>query len=273
MFSLKRVIYSLTLSGLLIGLSIVLQRFFVIPFGMYRLSLGNLPIIMASLFLGPVYGGVVGAASDFVGSNMIPSGPFLLWPLISSTLYGVLPYFLLWFVKKLNTKMKVPFFYILLGLLFVIMEVLIFTNSSLPYSFDDPQSVAITPLFRVLFTSITAVLLIGFSILFYFIEKKMKTRFETTYTGNLNQLAFAILLMGLLVDALYSSWWKYYTFQIPFLVSVFFHVAIMLILLPFQSVLLTILGDVFAKQSQSIMAPTFIDEEAETKNEEENHKD
>ena len=49
----KVVVYKITLAGLLIALSVIFQRFFVIPFGvasLYRFSLGNLPIMMAFAF-------------------------------------------------------------------------------------------------------------------------------------------------------------------------------------------------------------------------------
>ncbi|HEY3315364.1 MAG TPA: folate family ECF transporter S component [Bacillota bacterium] len=92
-----RGVYSTTRAGLLIAASVVLTRFFgvMVPLagvGALRLSFGDVPIIMASLFLGPVWGAAVGAASDLLGFALNPmGGPYFPGFTLTAVLVGVLP--------------------------------------------------------------------------------------------------------------------------------------------------------------------------------------
>ncbi len=249
----RRIVTSITLSGLFIALSVILQRFLVIPFGtpsLYRLSLGNVPIIMASLFLGPIYGGIVGAASDLLGATLFPVGNLLVWPIISSTLYGVVPWLFLKLIIGVNKKMKFPLLYPFLGLMFLVLELYIFLNNEVRHPFDRTRPpLVFTTEVRIIFTLILIALIVGLILIFHYLEKRYEKVVETKYTGRPSELAFAILLMALVVDVLYSSWWKMHAFKADFLVSVFFHTAIMFILLPFQTSILGILGNVYAKSN------------------------
>ncbi len=58
----------MVISALLAALSIVLGKFLNIPIGdSIRISFENLPVIMSSIFFGPVVGAITGAAADIVG--------------------------------------------------------------------------------------------------------------------------------------------------------------------------------------------------------------
>lgn len=81
--------------AVLISLSIVLSRFLSISVGMgIRISLGNLPIIIASLMFGPFAGAIVGFAADFLGATVLTGttpadfNPFLT---IGPVLIGIIP--------------------------------------------------------------------------------------------------------------------------------------------------------------------------------------
>lgn len=246
----KQIVLSITLSGFFIGLSIVLQRFLVIPFGvssLYRLSLGNVPIIMASLFLGPIYGGIVGAASDLLGATLFPVGNLIIWPIISSTLYGVLPWLLLRTVMILTKRVKFPLIYVIFSLIFVLLVSYVFINSSIRHPFDRNSTIHFTTTFRIIFTVVLATAMATLIIVFGYLEKRFVNRVNPRYTGFPSELGVALLFMGIIVDVLYSSWWKMSAFGADFLVSVFFHTAIMFILLPFQVSLLSLLGNIYAK--------------------------
>lgn len=268
----RRIVTAITLSGLFIALSVILQRFLVIPFGtpsLYRLSLGNVSIIMASLFLGPIYGGIVGAASDLLGATLFPVGNLLVWPIISSALYGVVPWLFLRLIMFTNKKLKFPLLYPFLGIMFIVLELFIFLNNEVRHPFDRSQPpLVFNTTVRIVFTIVLVLLIIGLLFIFHYLEKRYQKVVETKYTGRPSELAFAILLMALVVDVLYSSWWKMHAFSADFLVSVFFHTAIMFILLPFQTSILGILGNVYAK---STIART-IEKEVEPKEEDVNEE-
>lgn len=56
------------ISGLFVALSIVLGKFLQIPIGdSIRISLENLPLMMAGIFFGPFVGGAVGMGADLIG--------------------------------------------------------------------------------------------------------------------------------------------------------------------------------------------------------------
>lgn len=249
----KVVVYKITLAGLLIALSVIFQRFFVIPFGvasLYRFSLGNLPIMMASLFLGPVFGLIVGASSDLLGATFWPVGTLLLWPVLSAAAYGLLPWLFLKAIKFIKKIIKIPFFYIFLALLFITIELYIFLNTSVRNPFDKTAPpIVFTTTFRIVFTLVFALLLTGVSLIMVYLEKRFKGNVSTTFTGPPSELAFAILLSLIIIDILYSSTWKLLLYQTDFFVSVFFHTLIGLILLPIQTSLLIITGRIFDRQS------------------------
>jgi ECF transporter S component (folate family) len=87
---------SITYAGLFIALSIALTRamsFYVTIGGVQgiRIGFGNIPIILSGVVLGPGLGAVVGAASDLIGSLIMPSGPYFPGFTISAALSGALP--------------------------------------------------------------------------------------------------------------------------------------------------------------------------------------
>ena len=63
---------TLALSALLAALSIVLGKYAAINIGdSFRISLENLPILLAGVFMGPVAGGLVGCVADLVGCVLV----------------------------------------------------------------------------------------------------------------------------------------------------------------------------------------------------------
>ena len=81
--------------AVLISMSIVLSRYMSFSIGNgIRISLGNLPIIIASLMFGPFAGAIVGFAADFIGATVMTGttpaafNPFLC---IGPVLIGIIP--------------------------------------------------------------------------------------------------------------------------------------------------------------------------------------
>lgn len=84
---------SIVFLGLMAALSIVLTRLLSITVDPHtlRLSLGNVPVILVSLWFGPIEGAVVGFIADFIGANVF--SPYGWNPLLapSSAIMGLLP--------------------------------------------------------------------------------------------------------------------------------------------------------------------------------------
>lgn len=99
-----RHILKMTLCASLIVLSVVLTRFlsFVLPFsGVFRYSLGWIPIYLAGFILGPVWGAACGALSDGVGYLINPlGGAYFPGFTLSSAIAGFLPGLLFMLLKK-----------------------------------------------------------------------------------------------------------------------------------------------------------------------------
>lgn len=89
--------FKIVASGVLIALSIALTRLMsanLIIAGVpaVRLGVGFVPIMMASVILGPYYGMAVGAAADLLGFLLFPTGVYFPPITLTSALTGLLPY-------------------------------------------------------------------------------------------------------------------------------------------------------------------------------------
>lgn len=88
-------IRKLTLCAVLTATSMILTRLLAIPIGdSLRFSLGNVPILLAGIWLGPIAGALVGFAADLLGSFLL-SGlgwypPLALSPVLVGLLAGLL---------------------------------------------------------------------------------------------------------------------------------------------------------------------------------------
>lgn len=96
----------------LIGLSIVLTRLYNIHIGL--VTFGGFPIILAGFLFGPLSGGIVGFLADILGFILVPSGPYLPWFTLTSSLAGVIPALLL-----LPFKQKVPALWKIMAAIFL----------------------------------------------------------------------------------------------------------------------------------------------------------
>ncbi|MGM9619429.1 MAG: folate family ECF transporter S component [Oscillospiraceae bacterium] len=75
----------------LCGLSVVLSRILAINTHSIRVSLGNVPIILAGLLYGPLAGALVGFGADLVGALALSSFGYMPLLAISPILVGGLP--------------------------------------------------------------------------------------------------------------------------------------------------------------------------------------
>lgn len=72
MISTKKIV----ISALLIALSVVLTRVLAINTLIVKIGFGFIPIIVAALYLGPLYTGIIYAIADVVGTLMFPAGAY-----------------------------------------------------------------------------------------------------------------------------------------------------------------------------------------------------
>ena len=82
---------TLAYAGVLIAMNVVLSRLVSIPIGnLFRISVAHVPIILCGLWLGPLIGGIAGAAGDLIGCAFMgyAPNPFLT---VSACLVGIIP--------------------------------------------------------------------------------------------------------------------------------------------------------------------------------------
>ena len=86
----------LALVGVLTAMEIVLSRFLSINAWNLKIGFGYVPLVAAAILLGPLYAGIVGALSDFLGAILFPIGPyfpgFTLTQFLMGLAYGLFLY-------------------------------------------------------------------------------------------------------------------------------------------------------------------------------------
>lgn len=128
---MNRTTYKIVVSGLLIAISIVLTRLFsftfpVLNFPASRLSIGFLPIMLAGILLGPVWGVSVGALADVIGfflsnSQQAPYSPLIT---IVSALVGLVSFVIYRIFAKAPKALRIS-----LSVTFTMVVLLLFCNT------------------------------------------------------------------------------------------------------------------------------------------------
>ncbi len=90
---MKKNVKKLVLASIFIALAIIFTRFTSFQLGNYlRIGLGDLPILLAGIILGPLWGAAVGALSDVLGFFIMPLGDFFIPGItLSAAMWGFIP--------------------------------------------------------------------------------------------------------------------------------------------------------------------------------------
>lgn len=241
----NNIVRQITLSALLLSLTIICTRLLsvqnipIIPF--VRISIGPALIIFTSIFLGPIPGMVVGAASDILGIVLFPNAlGYSINPLFTVVygLLGLLPYFI-FKAEKLIKKNSMNFAIItaILGSLFVFVTIFIFLNSSIvlfskTYSFELWHKFLISGL-SLLFSAGT---LIGV----YFINK----HFDKKYGKEKNKtypIAITSIFVELVILLILNSIVKTIFFEVDFLFIFFSQAIVFFIDIPLNTFIVSLL--------------------------------
>ena len=87
---------AMTVMALLTALEIVLSRFLSISAWNTKIGFAFVPVVLASMLLGPLYAGIVAALADFLGALLFPVGAyfpgFTLTAFLMGVCYGLLLY-------------------------------------------------------------------------------------------------------------------------------------------------------------------------------------
>jgi len=77
-------------AALLIALTVVASRFLSINTPIQRIGLSWLPVLIAGLLYGPLWGFIVGALADFIGATLFPFGAYFPGFTLSAGLSGAI---------------------------------------------------------------------------------------------------------------------------------------------------------------------------------------
>lgn len=249
----KKHLLRITISALFIAISIVLTRFFVFPYGptYFRLTLGNVPIILGGILMGPLYGAIIGFGADIIGASLFPSGNFLIFPMISSVLYGTIPGLIFMFLKRYREKIKFPLVYPVIATLFLGGSVYFLLQNTLTNPFDRQVSYTLTPMVKTISVIVAFILVAALLVALYLTDKKLKLK--DSYKSVLpSDFALTIIITELLVDVIYTPIWKHFYFGLPYFFALFVHILILLTLLVLKTMLINLIAYSFSKSQINI---------------------
>ena len=235
-------IQKICLSGLFIALTVILQKVIainyipVIPF--VRVSMGGPAlIIFSSVFFGPIYGMVIGMASDILGYLIFDPKTMGFYPQITAiyTLLGLVSFFVFWLVKNIKNE-KIcciveiaSLFAMAVGLsLFFILNDKV-TLYSTTYEILMWQKIAIPIILFVLAGGLITALFI--------MRKKINGEGNSL---SIWQISFSCFLLEVTVMVLFGSFMKSLAFNFNFFIIALCQLVVLFINIPLNTLLITI---------------------------------
>ena len=234
-------VMKITTAAMLMGLAIIFNKLLVIQIPPFiRIGIAAVPIMMSSVLLGPVYGFFVGAIADVLGYFMFDTSNFPYSPFvtISFVILGVLPYFLLMLTRKLRyQKHPIPYSYVLMGAIWTFLLVFILMNDSVTVSGHTYQ---IDLLWKILIPIISAVVFGFFTWFIYYLNRRFQKKvLDYPSCPSPHEIAFMVLLLHILVNIVWGSFWKSIFFQMDFMTIFFVQSIILIFSFPIDTMLLT----------------------------------
>ena len=209
-------ISKICLAGLLMALATVLQKVLainyipVVPF--LRISLGGPGVIIfASIFLGPLYGFIVGAGSDILGYFILDMSGNAFFPQITAIygLLGIVPYFIFSLFKRISNK-KIMFVVESLGLSasFMVVTLFVLLNDSMKLY----GSVTEFGIIQKIIIPVALFLLLGLVLIFVVFFNKRLEKQEINPVMNAYQISFSLLIIEILVMVIFGTLMKGWAF-------------------------------------------------------------
>ena len=242
--------YKICLSGLLLALVIIFTRFLSIqniPFIPFvRISLGPSLIIFSSIFLGPIYGAIIGGASDILGILLVPNSlGFSInpWFTLVYTILGIVPYFVYKLFKKIkNDKLLFILFSSILLCLWVFVLIFTLTNNVI-----SSHELVLYEKLIIIIGSFVLLLLIDLFILL--LKKKQKD------ASSFMKASFTSLIIEISILLLLNSFMKSIFFEIDFYIIFFFQSIVLFINVPLDAFVVTYLlrltNKIFVKENKA----------------------
>ena len=210
-------IFKISFSALFIAIGIVLSRFAgiaITPF--LNISLSPSIVMFSSLYLGPVYGFIVGTLTDVLGALLFPKGAFNPLYTIAASLTGLIPFLAYFFLRKTKFEEKYPFIGTTICIIFSIAIVFFCIFNNQISSEYGTKKYELLTWHKVLLISLAIVLSSLFVFLCLFIPRKLKDRkFNKYYSINL--IASSVFITYFIFKIPVGSLVQSYLMEVDFL--------------------------------------------------------
>lgn len=210
-------VQKITFAAMLLSMSILMTLLAkMISYGSFffvRISLTPGIIVYASLVLGPLYGAIVGAASDLIPAITYATGTGTINPFITLVygLLGILPWLIVKVSCHFRTALRKPYiFYVSLALILGIVAALFYATDWLDDSFGNAAVWA-----KPVILGVTAFLDVGLCVsLYYWNDHYQSKILDYPDVPSPNEIAFISLISEVvLMNVLKAlAFWGFYNF-------------------------------------------------------------
>jgi|694.fasta_scaffold08098_6 ECF transporter S component (folate family) len=205
----SQLIRRITLSGMLIAIAIILERFVSIPIGLTnRIAFGSAIVIASSLVVGPFYGMIVGAATDIFGFMIFNATGLAFTPFVTVgyVVLGFLPYFL--YRAFQGTFFQKYGIFLLQGLLLVIsFYAIYFAYANETFTFRNGPEVLIVELDQLWFRIVGPIVLLTVFIGFAYFVQWLKTLTQKSSIAPMT-IALSVFIVEVLVTIIWGGLWR-----------------------------------------------------------------
>lgn len=230
-------IFYLVASALFVAISVILAQFrFYIPlfgFPSVRFSISEVPIFLAGSLFGPVYGAMVGFASDIISFMLTSSGAYHFGFTLNAILVGFIPGIVFYLIRKKDISIafgKVNT--ILAGV--ALIGALVYINFIGINELDEVMIVMGMPINVVL--SILMILLV-IALSFVVVKlKKVYSNHEGFYS--IDKLIFIACINYIVINLMLTPIWLLQLYNIPIVASVSVRIFKSLIDVPLQVIVI-----------------------------------
>lgn len=233
----RQIILNITLSSLMIALGVILDRILTIRVpGILgsKVSLGFVPVIISSAVMGPLYGGIVGGLTDFIGFFIFDDTGTPYSPLytILFTIAGILPYFIFMLSKKIRYKSKpIPIVYILLGLIWAFINVYIFTNTEFRVGPGIYEPITLT--LRIIIPIVSTIIFGGLIIVIHLVNSHFQKRvLFYPKCPSPQEVALVVLFIEIFIHLLLEPLILTFVYEAPYLPIVFIRSMVLIVTIP-----------------------------------------
>ena len=230
-------VFYLVASALFVAISVILAQFrFYIPlfgFPSVRFSISEIPIFLAGSLFGPVYGAMVGFASDIISFMLTSSGAYHFGFTLNAILVGFIPGVVFYLIRKKD--MTIAFGKvnkILAGV--ALIGALVYINFIGINELDEVMIVMGMPI-NVILSILMILLVIALSFVVVKL-KKVYSNHEGFYS--INKLIFIACINYIAINLMLTPIWLLQLYNIPIVASVSVRIFKSLIDVPLQVIVI-----------------------------------